>query len=283
MITNTNKWITAVVLIILLLVFSGFGFFKPRMNGGEDAVNNITELTGKTLGGVVSRMPDNSVKLLFEGILGQKLGGYRSYKRIDEVLNALRTGEIKAAWMPDVTAEYILNTEAGFKELETPEPDTERFSFGLAVRNDEEGAALRDELNSAISTLRSNGKLDELASRYTTYSATSENARPEGGNTENNEALFTIDDMQVNNSEAAKDWDKLYIAITGAIPPLEQLDEASEPYGYCVELMDNIGMLINKKIEFVVLTGETYFTELMAGRIDAVFAYGSGMITVESA
>ena len=60
------------------------------------------------------------------------------------------------------------------------------------------------------------------------------------------------------------------------------MDEDGKPYGFCVALMDEIGARLSKKVKFVVLDNETAFTSLMKGRVDLIFAYGTGEITTES-
>ena len=41
------------------------------------------------------------------------------------------------------------------------------------------------------------------------------------------------------------------------------------------------GIQIGKRMVFCILSNETIFSMLMAGKIDAIFAYGEGFITTE--
>ena len=86
---TANKLLTVLVVLALLLVLTGFGAFKLKKN---------TESSRIRLGGVESRMPENSAMVFFGSTLGQSLSSYKSYKNIEETLYALRSGEVDAIW-----------------------------------------------------------------------------------------------------------------------------------------------------------------------------------------
>ena len=67
----------------------------------------------------------------------------------------------------------------------------------------------------------------------------------------------------------------MYIGITGSVPPLECVDERGVPYGFCVALSDLLGQKLGCEVRFKVVDSETIFTELMAGKLDMVFCYGT--------
>jgi len=47
------------------------------------------------------------------------------------------------------------------------------------------------------------------------------------------------------------------------------------PYGFCVALSDLLGQKLGREVRFKVVDSETIFTELMAGKLDMVFCYGT--------
>ena len=279
--SNREKWFTILICFILLILCATVGAYKKKeVKTGVDVVQ---DLNGKALGGVEGRMPGNSAKIFFESMLGVKLSRYSSYKNIDEALYALKTGKVAAVWTADVTADYLVrngnkdesdmvlktvDTAGTASIMELPEG---RFEFGFAVKNNKKGLELNESFNAAIKTLEADGILEELRQKYI-YDA--EKAEP-----------FTEKNMIIAGKaykQAFSKNDTLRIGITGAVPPVEMLDEDGDPYGFCVAFMDEVGQQLGRNVEFVVLDNETIFTSLMSGRIDAVFCYGTpGKVTME--
>lgn len=294
--TNKEKWMTVLVCFVLLFLLTMLGAWKKADYAGNRAAGNYNEhgadsgdelpedeavlsaddLKGKRLGGVTGRMPDNSAKIFFESMLGRKLSGYTGYGSIDECLYALHSGGVDAIWACDVTADYLMKCDERLAVLDsaqlaaienTSEP---RFSFGMAAVNDDNGQKLVEELNQAIEYLRADGTLERLENEYISGACEAEK--------------LSSSDMVVND-----DVHRIYyystepitVAVTGAVAPLELIDESGKPYGYCVALMDEIGQVLQRGVRFVVLDPETAFTGLMSGRADVIFAYGSGKITTE--
>lgn len=280
--TLKNKLITALVCLCLLLLLAGAGFKKAKPAGsgagGEAVTLTADDLSGRTLGGVRGRMPANSSKIFFESLLGRKLGNYKDYGSIEEALYALKTGRVKAIWAADATADYLLKTDDTLARIDTSDMasiqnmDEARFEFGMAAADTPEGRELADMMNSALGYLKEGGILDGLIATYIDNADTQE--------------PFTEKDMVINGKAhrayyyASK---PITVGITGAVPPVELIDAAGKPYGFCVALMDEIGQVLQRGIEFEVLDGETAFTDLMSGRVDLIFCYGAGRITTEGA
>ena len=57
------------------------------------------------------------------------------------------------------------------------------------------------------------------------------------------------------------------VGITGAVPPLELIDEKGEPYGFCAAFMDEIACRLGCCVEFEILDNETAFTGLIGQEI----------------
>lgn len=274
--TNKGKWMTVLACAVLLALLTMFGAWRKVDHVDPGRIASADDLKGKRLGGVTGRMPDNSAKIFFESMLGRKLSGYTGYGSIDECLYALHSGSVDAIWACDITADYLMKQDERLAVLDNTQlaaiENTEeaRFSFGMAAANDEEGQKLVDELNLAIDYLRSDGTLERLESDYISGACDAEKLQPS--------------DMVVND-----DIHKIYyystepitVGITGTVAPLELIDEDGKPYGYCVALMDEVGQVLQRGVKFVVLDPETAFTSLMSGRVDVIFAYGSGKITTE--
>lgn len=250
---------TVIVLAVLLLILTAAGFAKPDAEGKEFA--STEEMKGSVLAGIAAaRMPAENAEVLFETILGTKLSGYREAGSIEELLYVLRSGRSDVICCPDVTAEYLLRTEEGLKRLIAPEDTSNgvegggRLSFALALRK--EDTALCEELNAAISELEDDGTLKALAVAYA-------------------EADVPFD-LYPERTRGKKTF---YVGVTGTLPPLDRYDEDGVPCGYSVALLEELGKRTGYRFVAVPIEVKDSFTVLESGKVDLLFAYGTGRNT----
>jgi len=268
MITTKQKWITIAVFLLVLLLSTAFGLFAGKDAGNSEKITSVKELTGKTLGGVTAKMPDASAKIFFESQFGVKLSAYQSYERVETAVKALKMNQVQAIWASDVTADWLLRTEEGLKVLETKnglsgpalESEKERLQFALAFRPEDE--AMRELCNERLAELKADGRLTALLEQYV-WGTAAERLYPEQM-TVNSETFS----LQITG-------EPVYIGITGSVPPLECVDDRGVPYGFCVALSDLLGQKLGREVRFKVVDSETFFSELMAGKLDMVFCYGT--------
>ena len=292
MITTKQKWITIAVFLLVLLLSTAFGLFDGKESGnsgkitsGDERISSVVELRGKALGGVTAKMPDASAKIFFESQFGTKFSAYRSYEAVGTAVKALKQNQVQAIWASDVTADWLLRTEEGLQVLQTENgletvcaekstagmPMNEgmddaatngkpRMQFALAFRPEDE--AMREQCNECLAELKADGKLAALLEQYV-WSDAEERFYPE---------QMTVNSETFSLQLAGK---PVYIGITGSVPPLECVDERGVPYGFCVALSDLLGQTLGREVRFKVVDSETIFTELMAGKLDMVFCYGT--------
>lgn len=264
-----DKLITIVVLMVILAVIAGTGAMDAHIAAPHGNIESAADLARRPLGGVAGRMPESSSKIFFESMLGRKLSAYRAYGSMDETLYALRAGDVAAIWACDVSARYLLKTEDDLKQIDISDTSDiqhtseARFEFGMATANTSSGRELSEELDSALLILKQNGTLEQLTAYYID---------------EADQAELLSASASGSGAGRAR---KLRVGITGAVPPIELIDDRGIPYGFCVALMNELGRSIDRDIEFVVLDNETIFSQLMDGYIDVVFCYGAGRITTE--
>lgn len=266
MIKTKNKIITVGVLFVVLLLITGFQGFNQTKGFTSANIETLGELSGKNLGGVVAKMPENSAKTFFETLLGQKLSSYHAYDNLSEVIAALRMNEIQVAWTSDVTAKYLLKTQEGLQEITTPDSDDARLEFAFAIKQGRDD--FRQELNKALNAIKEDGTLENLLSTYV--------------DTETYETSFYENNMMIKQKEYQGTLLKktIYVGVTGAVPPLDSLDFDNKPYGFSVALMDAIGQAAGFDVKFVVMKNEAAFSNLMSGKIDIIFCYGTSKNTV---
>ena len=206
-----NKLLTVLAVFIVLLLLAGAGACKAdTAKGGIKDKSDV-----KTLGGIESAMPENSAMVFFGSTLGKTLLGYNAYKNTDELLFALKSGEVDAIWTCDVTADYLMAKDPGLKKLPVSEMSDiqntkeNRFEFGMALKDTDAGKKLKEEIDRVLGDMKDDGTLDFLTT--------------------------------------------LYISIP-RYDKMENKDQRLYPA----------------------------FTSLMKGRVDLIFAYGTGEITTES-
>lgn len=245
---------------VLLLLLTAVGFAKPVAKGQD--ISRTAELNGKVLAGVAAaRMPEENAKVLFETILGIRLSGYHAVKDLPELLYELKSGRADGICCPDVTAEYLLRTEEGLKRIAAPE-DTAggvegggRLEFAMALRKKDE--ALCAELDAAITGMQEDSMLKALLVAYV----------------EADEPL----DLYETGGGFGKP--KLYVGVTGTIPPLDRYDAEGTPCGFSVAFLSELGKRTGYRFVTVPITTEDAFIALESGKVDMLFGYGTSRST----
>ena len=257
--TQKPFWYTILALFLLAVLLAGAGFGKAAGAATERTPETIEELDGKKLGGVAGKMTETHLKLLWETILGIKLQGYESYATMEELLFALKDGRVDAIWCTDVTAGYLVAQDETLVELEQPEAVTDRFSFAMAFRPEDE--AVCTAVSEAIVALEQNGTLAGIKQAYI----------------EAEEPITRYEkDMTKQNGE------RIYVGVTGTLPPIDRFDANGKPSGFSVALLDEIGKCTGYRFVLVPVDGENAFTCLESGKIDAIFGYGTSKNTTPS-
>lgn len=245
--------------VLLLLLLGAFGFAKPAAVG--QGMTSTTELDGKVMAGLAAaRMPEENAEVLFETILGVKLSGYHATESLHSLLYELRSGRADVICCPDVTADYLLRTEAGLKRLAAPEDTSNgvegggRLEFALALPK--EAKDLREELNAALTELEEEGILEALAVAYVKA----------------DKPLDLYEKLQGSGK-------KIYVGVTGTVAPLDRFDANGTPCGYSIALLAELGKRTGYRFVAVPVTAEESFTVLRSGKVDALFCYGTSRNT----
>lgn len=247
-------------LIVILLLLTAAGFAKPKETG--KGITSVKDMEGCVMAGVTaSRLPGENAEVLFETILGTKLSGYREAADIPGLLYELRSGRADVIVCPDVTAEYLLRTEEDLKRIEAPADTSNgvegggRLSFGMALPKGQD--ALRAELDAALFELEDEGMLKALQVAYV-------------------EAEEPLDLYGEENSSGKQ---TLYVGVTGTVPPIDMFDENGKPCGFSVALLSELEKRTGYHFETVTVETKDAFTALGSGKVDLLFAYGTGRNT----
>jgi len=252
--------LTTVATAALLLLVTAMGFAKPDAKG--QGIASTDELDGCVMAGIASaKLPEENGEVLFETILGVKLAGYRAVADVDSLLYELKSGRADVICCPDVTAEYLLRTEEGLKRLEAPADTSNsvegggRLAFGMALPVGEE--ALCGELDAAISELYEDGTLKALTVAY----------------------VDADEPMDFYKTKGVSGKKTFYIGVTGTLPPLDRFDENGVPCGFSVAFLEELEKRTGYRFQTVPVGNEDAFTLLNSGKVDLLFAYGTGRNT----
>ncbi len=250
MITTKHKWRAVIILACVLLVFALFGIFTiPKQS--TFVYEYAEQLKGKEIGGVVTKMPNSSVKIFLNGYFGVNFGQITEFDDFNTALSALDNRRVSAIWATDVTAKYLCR-DSEYRAVyaaETPGRGEERLEFAFAFRKKDE--TLRDVANDMLAKFETNGITDRLYDSFV------------NGN-ENDSACGLLGTGRT-----------LRVGITGTVPPLEMVDSKGNVSGMAVELSKYLGAYLDMKVKFGVLDNETAFAKLMAGDVDMLACYGT--------
>ncbi|MBO4762434.1 MAG: transporter substrate-binding domain-containing protein [Lachnospiraceae bacterium] len=264
-----TKWYKfgAVVFLLILTLVSAVLW---KTGDGQKELKTVTcadDLEGSRIGGVRSYMGPEASGIYFESLLGRDTSAYREYDSFEDAVEGLRTGEVDAIWACDSTADYAVKNYGDLDILDnsdmsaTARLSKPRFSFALAVTDDKEGEETRKRLSDAIDKIRSDGTLGRLVNDYIKNAVSTDPFREEDMWSRTDRFRFT---HEMSGS--------LDIGITGSAPPIEMIDEDGQPSGFCVAMLDEIACRLCTDINIRILDTETAYSQLMAGKIDALFA-----------
>lgn len=245
MISTRGKWIAVLSALLALFVFV---CAEAAIVGNRAGGSRETD-TPERIGGVAGTMPDDSVKLFLEGYFGTAVSEYVSFPDFESAKKALDCGKVDAVWATDVTAAFLERTGEyrSTGPLETPGKGADRFSFAFAFAP--EKAALQDDADLFLAKLRLSGALHP-------QKLTGEQAA-------SGAAELAAD--SVTSQKHGKG--KLYIGITGAVPPLAYF-ENGKARGAVTEIAAAFAKSIGRKPVFVRVDERQAYTALMAGRVD---------------
>lgn len=219
------------VLIVVLL----FSVLAGCANKGEDEkiVLGIYDIAGVA----------ETMETMFPGVYE-----VHTFPTTNEILAALKSGRIDEALQLKPCAEYFMKGD-----------DTLQFEQGpispsptMLTRAEDED--LLAAVNSAIETLKANGRLDELYTQYV------ENASPDS--IPEAPAIETIEGART-----------VIVGVTGDLPPYDYVSTTGTPSGYNVALMGEIAKLAGFNVQFENLNFSTKFSALKSERIDLFFLH----------
>ena len=148
--TGRTRLISAVILLCLLVTLLG-GCGAAETEGGS--VTSIRQLDGKAIGVLTGSSFDVHTDELI------KDADKQYYERVPDLALALEQGKIAGFLMDEPIARLLCQENPALTYL--PEVLVEE-SYAAAFSRTERGAALRDEYNEFLASIRADGTLEEI-------------------------------------------------------------------------------------------------------------------------
>ncbi len=171
------------------------------------------------------------------------------YDSLTNMVLALDAEQVKVISIPEYTARYLMRNDPDYLVLFTIlMPSSVSFGF----RSDKD--ALRDEFNKAIRSMKEDGTLKALEEKY----ITNPESEPEA--------------VAFEKFDGA---DKITIAVTGDIPPIDYIAANGSPAGYNTAVLSEIGRRLHKNVEVLSIEAGARSSSLVSGKADVIFWYRS--------
>ena len=171
------------------------------------------------------------------------------YDTLNTMQMALNAGEIHEMILPDVVAEYIMNTSKEYVSRLVLRSKGMGLAFGF--RNDSK--ELRDKFNEALTALVDDWTLQSLEGVYIV--------------SPNENSLEPVKFAKFDGEETIK------VAVTGDLPPIDFVAADGSPAGFNTAILAEIGAYLKKNIELVNIDSGARSAALASGRADVVFWY----------
>ena len=184
------------------------------------------------------------------------------YDSLDAMLMALKAGEIDYLEVFQSTAEYLCAQDSELVSFLKYDLSKERVRFAKAAMGSlttgfsfmmlEEKAELRDAFNTVIAEMKADGTLDSLAETYI-------------------KGVGSGSELTAVQPENVDGRDTLRVAVTGALPPFDDVAADGTPAGYNTAVLAEIGKRLDKNIELVQVDSIGRAAALSGGTADIVF------------
>ena len=169
------------------------------------------------------------------------------YSSLVTMQMALNAGEINEIQLPEIVGEYFINSNPSAYTVACVSMVRPTYlAFGFLSSN----TALRDRFNAALQTLREEGTLENLRLKYI------ENAHSEK--------------IKFEKFDGAE---KIRVALTGDLPPIDFVEADGTPAGYNVAIISEIAKKMKVNIEILNVESGSRSANLASKRADAVFWY----------
>lgn len=178
---------------------------------------------------------------------------YVYYDSLASLQLALDSGKIRELDVPQIVGEYMLAKNPSYEISCTFTNLKVNIDFVFGFFANDKGSVIQKKFDEALTSLKADGKLDELVKTYT-------------GNFDGSK-LKPVEFEKFDGAETLK------IAVTGDMPPIDFIAADGNPAGFNVAILSEIAKILKVNLEFVNVDTAAKTVALTSGRVDAVFWY----------
>lgn len=199
-----------------------------------------------------------------ETVLSMTAADYpvKYYDSLDSMVLALLSGEIISFDIYSCVADYICSQNDQIIKYVTYDTTSEhsafigevldRFSNGFSFMMLEQNTALRDEFNTAIADMKTDGTLDALIDEHINQVNAGNEPQP-------------IEAEHFDGAETIR------VAVTGCLPPMDYISPDGTVAGFNTALLAEIGKRLGKNIEYTQIDSGARAMALASNSVDVVF------------
>lgn len=173
----------------------------------------------------------------------------RFYDSLMTMQMALDAGEIEVMVLPEDVAEYVMETTRKYSVSTIVRIPPLSLALGFRKKD---GIALRDRFNEALSSMKADGTLAMLQTKYI-----------------HNAGIVDPEPVKIEKFDGSNDTVK--VAITGDMPPIDFIAADGTPAGFNTAVLAELGKRMKINIEFVNIDSGARAASLASGRCDVVF------------
>ena len=174
---------------------------------------------------------------------------FKFYDSLQALQLALNAKEIQEAALPEVVAEYVINVTGQYKISSIAKTKPAYFSFGFRAGDD---PTLLNKFNNAILSMKEDGTLSALQAKYI--------YEPGIGDPE------PVEFRKFDNVD-----DKIVVAVTGDIPPIDFVAPDGNAAGFNTAVIAAIAERLKINVELMYISSAARASALASKRADAVF------------
>ena len=231
----TKKFSLLLLILMILSMISGCGDNAAEKIKNSIKIGMIAQLntTPEQMDAVMEVMGVDTEMTYYDNFTSMQMA--LSSKNIDEV----QTYKSVAKYMTAQNSQFEMKKEQTVSLID---------SFCCAMR--EEDVNLKNEFDSAITAMKSDGTLDNLIKTYIT---------------ELDGEPPAVEITNINGAEIIK------VGITGDLPPLDLVLANGQPAGFNTAVLSEISKRINKNIELIQIDSAARAAALTSKQVDVVF------------
>ena len=230
-----KKFSLLLSILMILSMISGCGENAAEKIKNSIKIGMIAQLnaTPEQMDAVMEVMGVDTEMTYYDNFTSMQMA--LSSKNIDEV----QTYKSVAKYMTAQNSQFEMKKEQTVSLID---------SFCCAMR--EEDVNLKNEFDSAITAMKSDGALDNLIKTYIT---------------DLQDEPPAVEITNINGAETIK------VGITGDLPPLDLVLADGKPAGFNTAVLSEISKRINKNIELIQINSAARAAALTSKQVDVVF------------